>query len=62
MLMKFNCLSHWLPVYKYIILGNWKKPGLVWVADCTRKLFKPSKDLASLVCNEKNFGFQVSCE
>jgi len=49
-------LTHWLPVYEYIVLGNRAKPGIFQltqqlhssVTHCARVLFKPSKDLASL--------------
>ena len=66
-------LTHWLLVYKLIVLGNrGKKTGIFRLtyqlhsssANCARELFKPSKDLASLqVRSEKNFlvlGFFVS--
>jgi len=60
-------LTHWLPVYEYIVLGNKGKPGVFRLtyqlhsssAYCGRELFKP---LASLrVCNAENifwFGFR----
>jgi len=55
--------------YKYIVPGNRAKIKPISVVfnnciapPCARELFKPSKDLASLlVCNEeKNFWFWVS--
>ena len=37
--------------------------GNISIDDCSRELFKPSKDSASLwICNEKNFGFWILCE
>jgi len=63
-------LTRSLPVYEYIEIGE--KTGIFRLtyqphrslADCTRELFKPPKDSASLwVCNEKKcFGFQIFCE
>jgi len=67
-------LTHWLSAINILYPEIRLKSSIFWLsyqshsssADCARELFKPSKDLASLlVCNEKNFlvlgvGFYMS--
>jgi len=58
-------LTPWLPGYKYIVPGNWAKTKHFRLSyqphsssgDCTRELFKPSKDSASLVVSNKKYFF-----
>jgi len=57
-------LTPWWPVYKYIVHGNQPKTSSFQLpyqchsssTDCTRELFKPSNDSASLlICTWKKF-------